>query len=98
MEPSNTAPRKKKRMPLWAVILTDVLLIGTVLIVFALFHHVLPQKGGEPVMVVTTAQSSAGETTKAGDTTSPAFVVSPAELCAVVTTITGSPPFCGSTW
>ena len=71
MEPSNTAPRKKKRMPLWAVILTDVLLIGTVLIVFALFHHVLPQKGGEPVMVVTTAQSSAGETTKAGDTTSP---------------------------
>jgi len=75
MEQTNAAPRKKKRAPLWAVILTDVLLIGTVLIVFALFHHVLPKKGGEPVMVVTTAQSTTGGTTAAGATTAPVQVL-----------------------
>lgn len=74
MDKTNAAPRKKKRASLWAVILTDVLLIGAVLIVFALFHHVLPQQGGEPVMVITTAQSATGDTTQAGATTAPVAV------------------------
>lgn len=33
----------KKKMPVWAMIVLDVLLICCVLIVFAYFHHVLPQ-------------------------------------------------------
>ena len=32
----------KKKMPLWLVILLDILLAGAVMLTFALFHHVIP--------------------------------------------------------
>lgn len=35
--------RKKKTMALWKVILIDLLLLGVILVIFALFHHVLPK-------------------------------------------------------
>ena len=34
--------RKKKQLPLWAVVLLDLLLVGAILLTFAFFHHVLP--------------------------------------------------------
>ena len=34
--------KKKKHLPLWVVVLLDLLLIGAILISFAFFHHVLP--------------------------------------------------------
>ena len=34
---------KIKKLPLWAVIMVDLLALGAMLIVFALFHHVLPR-------------------------------------------------------
>ena len=34
--------RKKKHLPVWAVVLLDLLLIGAILLTFAFFHHVLP--------------------------------------------------------
>lgn len=38
----SAAPQKPKHMPLPAVILVDILLVGVILVVFAFFHHVLP--------------------------------------------------------
>ena len=35
--------RKKFFLPLWAVVVLDALALGTALVVFALFHHVLPR-------------------------------------------------------
>ena len=35
--------RKPKHMPLWRVVLLDALVIGVALVIFALFHHVLPK-------------------------------------------------------
>lgn len=35
--------KKKKLKPLWLVLLADVLLVGVILVIFAFFHHVLPQ-------------------------------------------------------
>ncbi len=40
----NANIKQQKKMPVWAMIIIDVLLIGCVLIVFAYFHHVLPQE------------------------------------------------------
>ena len=34
---------RTKRLPLWAVVVLDALALGAALVVFALFHHVLPQ-------------------------------------------------------
>jgi len=34
--------KKKKHLPIWAVAVLDVLLVGTILLTFAFFHHVLP--------------------------------------------------------
>lgn len=38
---------RKKHMPLWAVVLLDVLMVGFILVCFAFFHHVLPAVIGE---------------------------------------------------
>ena len=47
-------------LPGWAIIVLDVLALGTALCVFALFHHVLPRAGGGPKMsIVEVAQASA---------------------------------------
>lgn len=35
--------KKKKKKPLWLVLIADALLIGVILVTFAFFHHVLPQ-------------------------------------------------------
>lgn len=54
--------KKRKLMRIFLVMLTDILLVGVGLVVFALFHHVLPQSGGvEPVklpVATATAQVS----------------------------------------
>ena len=34
--------KRKKHMPLWVVVLLDLLLVGAILLTFAFFHHVLP--------------------------------------------------------
>lgn len=34
--------RKRRHLPLWQVIVLDLLLVGVILLVFAFFHHVLP--------------------------------------------------------
>lgn len=34
--------RKRKHLPIWAVVLLDLLLVGAILLTFAFFHHVLP--------------------------------------------------------
>ena len=34
--------KRKKHMPMWAVVLLDLVLIGVILVTFAFFHHVLP--------------------------------------------------------
>ncbi len=38
--------RQSKLTPGWLVIVLDILAVGVVLIVFALFHHAVPKKGG----------------------------------------------------
>lgn len=35
--------KKKKKKPLWLVLIADALMIGVILVIFAFFHHVLPQ-------------------------------------------------------
>lgn len=53
--------KKKKQMSVGAMIALDILMIGVGLVVFALFHHVLPHYGilragdNEPVVLVTLA-------------------------------------------
>lgn len=34
--------KKRNGMPLWAVVLLDLVMVGVILVVFAFFHHVLP--------------------------------------------------------
>lgn len=34
--------KRKKHMPIWALVVLDAMLVGLVLVVFAFFHHVLP--------------------------------------------------------
>ena len=34
--------KRKKHMPIWALVVLDALMVGLVLVVFAFFHHVLP--------------------------------------------------------
>lgn len=34
--------KRKKHMPIWAVVVLDLLLLGSILLTFAFFHHVLP--------------------------------------------------------
>lgn len=41
-----------KRMPTALVIIIDILLIGVTLVVFSLFHHVIPRKGNDDAVVV----------------------------------------------
>ncbi len=43
---------KKKKMPIWKVIITDICCLGAALLVFALFHHVLPRSGGFKGIVI----------------------------------------------
>lgn len=42
---------RKQPKPLWIVITADVLLLGVSLVVFALFHHVLPRRGASSGIV-----------------------------------------------
>lgn len=40
-----TAPSKpRRRFPLWAAFMADVVIAGALLCMFALFHHVIPQE------------------------------------------------------
>lgn len=34
--------KRKKHMPVWALVLLDAVMVGLVLVIFAFFHHVLP--------------------------------------------------------
>ena len=36
--------KNKKLLPVWLLVIIDIVLIGVTLVVFALFHHVLPQE------------------------------------------------------
>ena len=61
---------KKKDLPLWLVVLLDILLAGTILLSFAFFHHVLPaiqlqQMQNKPVV------TEPPETTQVTETTAP---------------------------
>lgn len=43
--PERTAPSKpRRRFPLWAALVADVVIAGALLCMFALFHHVIPQE------------------------------------------------------
>lgn len=46
--------QKKRLLPGWAVVLLDILALGTALCVFALFHHVLPKYGNGPIQNIVT--------------------------------------------
>ena len=48
----------KKRMPIWKLVATDILLTGVFLCVFALFHHVLPQHISYNQIIVATVDNS----------------------------------------
>ena len=49
-------------MPVWVMVLADIVAIGVFLIVFSLFHHVLPQKPDmEPVALPTSQPSAPAE-------------------------------------
>lgn len=37
-----STPEKRGGMPIWAVALIDIVMVGVILVVFAFFHHVLP--------------------------------------------------------
>lgn len=52
---SSRSDKPDKRMPLWGLIITDVLLTGICLCLFALYHHVLPRHLAEEEIVVATA-------------------------------------------
>jgi len=39
--------KRKKTKPLWLIILADLAMVGIILVVFALFHHVLPRMVGQ---------------------------------------------------
>lgn len=53
-----------KRLPLWGIFLLDLLALGICLIIFALFHHVLPRStaGIVPVVIPNTTGSTPSET------------------------------------
>lgn len=40
---SAPAPKKRRSMSVWAVVLIDAVMVGLILLVFATFHHVLPK-------------------------------------------------------
>jgi exopolysaccharide biosynthesis protein len=54
----------KKKLPVWALVLTDVLLIGATLVVFALFHHVLPRAGNSNNTVIIGSEKETGESSE----------------------------------
>ena len=64
--------RKKKHLPVWIVVLLDLLLAGAVLLTFAFFHHVLPAMENRMVqqetVVKQTENTDPTETTGAPET------------------------------
>ncbi|MHB8130375.1 MAG: phosphodiester glycosidase family protein [Mobilitalea sp.] len=54
----NHDKKNKKRMPIWMLVATDILLTGVFLCVFALFHHVLPQRISNNQIIVATVDNS----------------------------------------
>lgn len=67
--------RKKKHLPLWLVILLDLILLGAVLLTFAFFHHVLPAMVNEmdrqEVMANQSGETDPPETTAPPETEIP---------------------------
>lgn len=50
--------RKAKRfMAGWKIVLLDILALGLALVVFALFHHVIPRDGGGPIRTIVSADA-----------------------------------------
>lgn len=47
---------KDKRMPVWGLIITDILLTGVFLCIFALYHHVIPRNIHSEALVVATVK------------------------------------------
>ena len=80
--------KKKRLRPIW-VILIDILMIGIVLVVFALFHHVLPKKSAAITQIVSIEPSpTAMPTPKAAQpsikpTASPTPTPAPGDFSAV---------------
>ena len=69
--------RKRRRLPLWALVLLQLALTGAVLCVFSLFHHVIPyrqrRQGGMPEPIAAVARA---------ETPAPTEAPIPAELAA----------------
>lgn len=68
--------RKKANMALWKVILLDLLALGLILVVFALFHHVLPKyiaeyERSKEMMAATEPAATVPEATEPVQTTPP---------------------------
>ncbi len=75
--------RKKKHLPLWTVVLLDLLLVGAVLLSFAFFHHVLPaiqsERARQEALANQPENTLPPETTAASETTEPSVPQSPTE-------------------
>jgi hypothetical protein len=70
--PARTALAERGAMPVWALVLMDVLLIACTLVAFALFHHVLPRAGQAAQAAVTYAATSPSATPTAAATSAAA--------------------------
>lgn len=71
-----TAQTKKRLLPVWAIVLLDIVALGAALVVFSLFHHVLPSEGGGPVRDILASHSSAPSSSSASTSTGAASVSS----------------------
>lgn len=74
--------RKKKHLPIWAVVLLDLLMIGTILLTFAFFHHVLPalQSKWEQQQTVQTQPATTEPPETVPSTYAPVETADPTEL------------------
>lgn len=70
----------KRPLPIWIVIVIDVLLLGAALIVFALFHHVIPEQQKSTGIVSSRENMVALETAVPEETPEP--TAAPAEVQA----------------
>lgn len=52
---------RKRPLPVWILVVADVLLLGISLVVFALFHHVLPSRGSSEGVVISRSGASSGQ-------------------------------------